>query len=311
MALFDPAALKLHREKKGMTQEALALASKVDKQTIHRLERGKLKRPHARTLKQLADALKLEVTDLFEGSAPLPADIQEPFDNRSDMQIRIDNGARNALTLTAIRYGIGQNRIVEIAPFLFVCAAEASLQRRAARLADLEARQTETENRQTLFAHLSSLLTSRELVGDIVDAERASIDQRDLFGEDIPYDGGAIFNSDCDEFSDNPFVRYLADMATSSAAPAASLYWTKYTTPTYEICPEEAADLVGKDAKAAKAILEGEALLHKMPAAVLAGPAAGRAKWALDESAAYDIRLANEPDPTVEELMAGMLEGRP
>jgi hypothetical protein len=44
---------------------------------------------------------------------------------------REDGAVRNAFTLTALRYQVPIARIVELAPLLFVLAAEASLKRRA------------------------------------------------------------------------------------------------------------------------------------------------------------------------------------
>ena len=55
-----------------------------------------------------------------------------------DTEIRIATSPRNALTLVSRRYGIEPSQIVELAPFLFLWAAEASLRQRRERIAEVE-----------------------------------------------------------------------------------------------------------------------------------------------------------------------------
>ena len=57
--------LKSIRESKGISVSELARLSNVTRQTIHRLENEQVEAANTRTLKSLADALNVKVTDFF------------------------------------------------------------------------------------------------------------------------------------------------------------------------------------------------------------------------------------------------------
>lgn len=57
--------LKEIREGKNVTISALAEASGITRQTIHRLENEEVDTANSKTLKALADALGVKVTDFF------------------------------------------------------------------------------------------------------------------------------------------------------------------------------------------------------------------------------------------------------
>lgn len=108
MPKIDPIALRRSREAKRWTQQALAEKAKVDKTTISRLERGK-GFARAYTVDQLCKHLEIS-PEVLAGDKPLEIEAQEsPFDSRSQLNVRIRDGARNALTLVAARYR-GGNR---------------------------------------------------------------------------------------------------------------------------------------------------------------------------------------------------------
>jgi transcriptional regulator with XRE-family HTH domain len=66
------------REERGLSQQRLANASGVNKATINQIERGR-RSPNARTLEKLAEALNVEVADLFpKAQAPLPLEPMPP-----------------------------------------------------------------------------------------------------------------------------------------------------------------------------------------------------------------------------------------
>jgi len=90
-------------------------------------------------------------------------------------------------------------------------------------------------------------------------------------------------DQDYDEAEHNPFVSFLREAlskATKSPEAVESIRWTPGLWPDYEICKEEAASIVGNDARAAQAILFGWAALHEMPK----GSPEQRAEWARAES---------------------------
>lgn len=57
--------LKSIRESKGISVSELARLSNVTRQTIHRLENEQVEAANTRTLKSLADALNVKVSDFF------------------------------------------------------------------------------------------------------------------------------------------------------------------------------------------------------------------------------------------------------
>lgn len=60
------------RTKRGLSQAKLAVRADMDPATLNRLEQGK-GNPNLRTLERVADALEIEVADLFpKAQAPLP-----------------------------------------------------------------------------------------------------------------------------------------------------------------------------------------------------------------------------------------------
>ena len=58
-------SIKTHRQGKGLTQAALALACDTDKQNMSRIEKGKVNISMI-TLKKIADALNLPVHELLD-----------------------------------------------------------------------------------------------------------------------------------------------------------------------------------------------------------------------------------------------------
>lgn len=57
--------IKTIREKKGMTQEALANKSGVNRSLLNQLETKKVTNTSTNTLQKLANALDCKITDLF------------------------------------------------------------------------------------------------------------------------------------------------------------------------------------------------------------------------------------------------------
>ena len=145
MKKIDQDILKRLRSAKGWSQEQLAENTKfqgfpkIDKQTISRLERGDREKTRGRTIEQLARALKVE-PDVLTGEAPFPElEVESEPIQKSQLNVRVSRAARNALHLVAQRYvGLEPSQIVELAPFLFCWAAEASLRQRRERLKQLE-----------------------------------------------------------------------------------------------------------------------------------------------------------------------------
>lgn len=264
MAISDGKALEDARRKKGWTQVQLSEATKpqINVSTISRIERGKSTRVRESTLKELGRALGVS-----------PAALSTRSESERDlMRLRIESAARNALTLVALRYDVRREQIVEIAPFLFFIAAEQSLRKRLKRLGELRAAADAVYS-----AALPHLPPKAAVDETALDCEERSIAARDLFGTIVAENVGGP--DDWDEGEGNPFARFLSDAVAEISGSAEAVRWTPGLWPSYEICADEAAAIVGGDATATRAILSGAAALHDMPKA----PPAERAEWARAE----------------------------
>ena len=281
MPILNGKALVEARNKKGWTQSELSEATrpKINISTISRIERGKPTRVRERTLKELARVLEVGPEDLCPTAEA----------ERSEMKLRIETAARNALTLVAYRYGIRRERIVEIAPLLFYIAVEQSLQVRQKRVTELRDAANAVFDLYRGIPHLPRYWPVDE---NAVSSEEASISARDFFGAKVAAgvpNFWSQFDDDFDDSEQNPFVVFLREaLATvSNPAVAETLSWNPDDSPSYRICAEDAAAIVGNDSSAADTILRGNAALHEMPKGL---SPAQRAEWARNE----DKRKYNE-----------------
>ena len=148
------------------------------------------------------------------------------------------------------------SQIVELAPLLFLLAAEQSLLHRRERVTKLE----------------GALEQVRKLEGEIWDqpvpdcewlekqikAEHLSIDQGDIFG----------YGDDSDGFStstDYPFSTFLSNLAADFSDLAKFENWRFDGSPSYYVCSEAAAEIAGGVEPIADMILRGFVALHEMP----------------------------------------------
>lgn len=297
--LIESARLKELRTRKGLTQNGLAEKAKVNKQTIYRLElRGK----HSirmTTLQKIAEALGVS-PEILSGQAPLPERNRPtagPSDgNNYQISVRVSGAVRNAFSLAVMRYQVPMARIVEVAPFLFVLAAEASLARRRTKLAELEALFDRKESLRSSFPHLPPSLVLNFEATEAVEAEKASICALDILANKLPdniFDRFPAIEEDYDDSKHNPFVRYLKE--TGSAAPEVASIdeFCRHST-DFTVCRENALKLACGNEKLANGIAHGWVMLHEMPRELLADDAAERrVEWLTEKADAY---LATIPD---------------
>ena len=260
MKKIEPVVIKKLREAKGWTQEELAEKTKldglpkIDKQTISRLERGERSRARERTIRQLARALAVE-PEVLTGEKPAPEAQSEPsvWLRRSQLNVRVGTAPRNALSLVARRYRVEPAQIIELAPFLFLWAAEESLRQRKQQIADVERACEAARSAEGQIQHMPipNFIYSEEKIA----AESAYIEQRDLFGSSISESNYIL----------NPFALFLSRLVAPFAAVASFEEWSGDFTPGYRICPDEAAELVGGDVDRAEEILGGLVALYEMP----------------------------------------------
>jgi hypothetical protein len=208
--------------------------------------------------------LEVEPT-VLTGETPLPT-IQtksEPETPKHQLNVAICTEARNALHLASLRYNISQQQIIELAPVLFSWAAEASLRQRRDKIMQVE---RACENVQKLEQDLPHLPVPDSTYTEVIAAERASIDCRDLFAINIQ-NGDTILEGTFSRFSDvdNPFAMFLGSLALEMGSVATFEECSWDELPVYRICPDEAAYLVGGDEERADDILDGFVSLSEMP----------------------------------------------
>ena len=294
MHQIDPVVLKKLRDARKWTQDDLARQSKINKQTISRLERGEQRRTRQRTVNSLCTVFKIDAA-VLAGKSPLPEQQhQAPFlGMKSQLNVRIDNAARNALALVALRYNIRASQIIELAPFLFLWAAEQSLRRRRDRLAELKRKLSEAEGLRGQFPHLSNRVGYFPSADNVIWAEEKSIEASDLFGRRIgEADYDDTLSEDFMEETENPLTVFLRDIAEQLSAVAEFEDWSPFSSPNYRICPDEAAKLVGGDLERADEILRGLVALHEMPMEMRkADLTRERAEWVRSKAEEHRTRI--------------------
>lgn len=267
MSRINPEVLRSEREKKKWSIDDLAKRSRVDRQSIHRIENGSKQRNRNDVIEKLAKALGISAELLTGASAPTTS--VENFEKadvlfeRSQLNLRVSNQARNALFLASLKYRVTQSQIVEIAPLLFCWAAKQSLKRRADRL---DAIKRNAEELWSLSAsHLAGRVFDNWNAMGTIEAELNSIGDEDLFGTMISGDGLVSFLAEeYDEATENPFANFIEDLATEIGEDVSFNSWSPLRSPKYYVCKSLANRVAGGDEVATDEILEGGAPLHKI-----------------------------------------------
>jgi transcriptional regulator with XRE-family HTH domain len=301
---IDGSRLKELRSRAGLTQYelgkrcfAVEIGGKkaaIDKQTIYRIEAGRQQAVRTSTFKRLVGALGVS-PEVLSGQAPLPE--SEPTrarpsnDEDYSINVPVDGAVRNAFSLVALRYRVPIARIVELAPFLFVLAAEASLERRRLKVAEMEKALDEASSLALdAFPYLSeTLLPGWGHFG----IEEKSISTHDILGDTLPDAGrmADIFDPGYNESEHNPFAVYLRDAAPTDGG-AASFRGFSRGSSDFDVCREDALEMAG-DEDLANDIVQGHIMLHKMPRELFNDDAVdARIAWLREQQDAYRAYLA-------------------
>ncbi len=256
-----------------LSQEALAKKSGVSAQQIWRIETGKQQTVRALTVERLARAFGV-ASGILTGQHP--SDIHIDTEVRT-LDIHIDTEVRNAFTLAARRYGIPMERIVELAPFLFVVAAERSLERRRARLTTLKDALDRADAVVESIIHLPRTIGSNAEARDAIHAEEKSIADGDILAEDLVFRWGeAAHRFDTEE--ENPFISSLQEDAIDPAMAEITNF--SCDAVRIRVCHAEAVRLADGDEKLGSKILDGWATIDDMPPDLLEeGAVKGRLDW--------------------------------
>ena len=280
MAQLNGQALKRIREDRHLTQAGLADKAGVDKGTISRYERMHGDRAvRELTVLSLCKALQVSAAALV-GDPPLP-DPEESLHaklSKGQVNFRMNDIARNALTLVTERYGVTRDQVVSLAPFLFFVIAEQSLKERRNRLVEAN---DAAERLETVFGgmpHMPAASLARE--NEALVWETRSIKKRDLFGMVVAERAGDMLPHDWQEDEHNPFAVFLRNAASQVSETAYFESWNPHYEPRYSICADDAASIVGGDPAAVEAILSGVAPLHLMTKEIPNATPQHRAEWA-------------------------------
>jgi transcriptional regulator with XRE-family HTH domain len=306
---LDASRVKAIRRQRRLSQDGLATRAKLSKETIYRIEKGEQSGTRHRTIDRLARALDV-APGVLTGELPAPASDGAGPDapdaqlfEMYPMNYRVDGSVRNAFTLAALRYQVPIARIVELAPLLFVLAAEASLKRRTEKLDELEALFERENALRREFRHLPPRIIPNYLADEAFDAERTSIAQRDLlairFPEDLDFPPTSV-NHDVAE--NNPFVLSLKSETERYNGVAVMERFDRHDV-TFHVCPEEALELACGDTELADYILRGCIVLYMIPRELLAADAAdARVTWLRAQKQDYDAALKVSLDELFPEL---------
>lgn len=296
-----PAVVRTLRERRELSQKELAKQAGISKDALSRLELGKLSGTAERTQTALARALNVVPAVLTgdEEIPPVPASASEPkWDApRDQWNIRVDSAVRNAFALTALRYRIPVTRIIEVAPYLFVAAAERSLERRRTRLKAVKQALKQADAEAEAFPHLPQTIASSPVAGKAIHAEEESIANRDLLAEQISddlfvLDSPVRYEYDANEH--NPFVVSLQEEAPDPELATITRF--SRTDTESEVCPAEAMKLADDNDDLAIGILHGWAPLHEMPRELFSKDAVeGRVAWLRTKASEHEAAIAAMP----------------
>lgn len=249
---INPDTLKFHRERCGLSQEALASVCGISKKSISRIESGSSEGNRQHTIKRLAD--KLSVTE---------QDLCQPIEEREEnftvyegnifrkVTVFIDPETHIALEFIKQRYNVPDKNILSIAPLLFIILAEASLNWRKKFLSE----SSELLERIYKLEELHPYLDLSDGIGMWQSAESKSIDKSDIFAD---YNNFEYINL---------FIEYLKGVSLKHAAGLVDVDHGSDGSklPAYLIKPGM-DHFTGGDDRARYALLHKHARLGSMPA---------------------------------------------
>jgi len=289
--------LKELRRRSGLRQAELAKHSGISKDTISRLERKRLPGNRKLTIDHLSRALGVP-PGVLTGELPLPdADKGRRRESCRQVPVRISGSTLNALYLVSRRYQVPMIRVLEIAPVLFLFAAEESLEWRRQNLRSLK----DAYQMRYKFRHINAGFLPDEDAERVIAEEEKSIAQNDILAGTLPNSvaGAKIYSGYA-----NPFSSYLNE---KSANYSEEIIWglefaKEYTS--YFACSGDALDIVGGNEMAQEWILFSEFLLSDMPKHLWANDALSeRLAWM--EAAATS---ANKPEDDIVSVLESEAE---
>lgn len=256
---INPDTLKFHRERCGLSQEALASVSGVSKKSISRIESGSSGANRQHIIKRLAETLGVTEKDLCQIA-------EEPGDDFTHkegsvfrrMTVFIDPETFIAFEFIKQRYNVLDKDILAIAPLLFIILAEASLNWRrktVSEWSELRERIYKLEQRNPHLDLSDDVNYINYLHYEHKTSEINSIDKGDIYADYYTFQYA------------NPFVEYLKGVSLKHAAGLVDVDHRSEGSklPAYLIKPL-IDNLTGGDDRARYALLHKHARLGSMPA---------------------------------------------
>ena len=251
---LNPAALRAARKRangnRGFTQEQLAERIRCSKDTVSRWERGEVGCVRAHLRKPLCDTLGIEWGELT--TPPDPESTSRPL-GLIRLQRWVSRHVPPALILVAERYNVRPQDVLDIAPLLFLIAAERSLLERRQRLDEICAVQEEAEQRVwEERAHLSGVVArpNRD-ARDMLKQEKKSLRARDIFGRLIKCefrDDDEFWNDEFPYEEEGPFVHFIRSLAEGLPQDAVTSIESSYDGKEigiYRVADDTLRDLAG------------------------------------------------------------------
>jgi transcriptional regulator with XRE-family HTH domain len=305
--------VRQRREALGWTLKELAnqcqtvAGCKVTIDSLSRIERGKQTGSRPSTRGALAKALGVE-PGVLTGEKTLPPESSgqsAPQADTGEYQIlsRVDGAVRNAFSLVVLRYGIPRPRIIELAPLLFVLAAERCLGWQRAKLKAVEEALDQVETAAAGLHHLPKTIAPSFEATEPLQAAKRSVAQLDLLAERLSDDLYSIWGPQKDDYDvdqDNPFVSSLRREATNPDIATITAFSRRAVD--FQVCRADALKLADGDERLAAGILDGWAPLHEIPELIREEATEERLAWLRERAAEFEARRAVASPFGLEEL---------
>ena len=286
MMPIDPKRLTELRKRKGLNQTQLATRARISSRQIARIESEASAGSTARdrTINKLAEALDVKPS-VLTGEMSMPeASAPSSLGRVRQVSAWVQPNAGLAYALIKRRYGVSLTTIINAAPLMFVLLAEGSFAWRREKLK--EVKEATERLHSSGSRHLLSTFGGADRADNGAEAERQSIESRNLFGDDVLE---CLVEDGFPLASTNPFAEYLCDLAAKiddeDIVNVAASGWIAdrgalKNFPKFEICNGDVDRFTGGSKRLNFALRMGFLRVDHIPEELLTDDVAeGRRQW--------------------------------